>query len=105
MKLSDYVVQFVIDLGVKHIFFLPGGGAMHLNDSLGKRAGDITAICTLHEQAAAIAAENYARPPATSAAVSSPPAPAAPTPSPASPVHGWTPPLASSSAARSSAPT
>jgi acetolactate synthase-1/2/3 large subunit len=61
MKLSDYVVQFVIDLGVKHIFFLPGGGAMHLNDSLGKRAGDITAICTLHEQAAAIAAENYAK--------------------------------------------
>jgi len=26
MKLSDYVIQFVIDLGVKHVFFLPGGG-------------------------------------------------------------------------------
>jgi acetolactate synthase-1/2/3 large subunit len=61
MKLSDYVIQFVIDLGVKHVFFLPGGGAMHLNDSLGKRAADIAAVCTLHEQAAAIAAENYAK--------------------------------------------
>ncbi len=61
MKLSDYVIQFVIDLGVKHVFLLPGGGAMHLNDSLGGRAGDIESICTLHEQAAAIAAENYAK--------------------------------------------
>jgi acetolactate synthase I/II/III large subunit len=61
MKLSDYVIQFVIDLGVKHVFFLPGGGAMHLNDSLGRRAGDIEFTCTLHEQAAAIAAENYAK--------------------------------------------
>jgi len=61
MKLSDYVIQFVINLGVKHVFFLPGGGAMHLNDSLGRRAGDIEYTCTLHEQAAAIAAENYAK--------------------------------------------
>jgi acetolactate synthase-1/2/3 large subunit len=61
MKLSDYVIQFVIDLGVKHIFFLPGGGAMHLNDSLGARRAEIEPVCTLHEQAAAIAAENYAK--------------------------------------------
>jgi len=61
MKVSDYVIQFVIDLGVKHLFFLPGGGAMHLNDSLGARAGDIEPVCMLHEQAAAIAAENYAK--------------------------------------------
>ena len=39
MKLSDYVVQFIADLGVKHVFLLPGGGAMHLNDSLGKIQG------------------------------------------------------------------
>jgi acetolactate synthase I/II/III large subunit len=60
VKLSDYVVQFIADLGVKHVFMLPGGGAMHLNDSLG-RCKPIEYICNLHEQASAIAAENYAK--------------------------------------------
>ena len=60
MKLSDYVMQFVADVGVKHVFFLPGGGAMHLNDSLGRRY-DIEFVCNLHEQACAIAAEAYAK--------------------------------------------
>ena len=39
---------------------LPGGGAMHLNDSLGK-SKKIKYVCCLHEQACAIAAEAYAR--------------------------------------------
>lgn len=60
MKLSDYVVQFVARLGVKHVFVVVGGGAMHLNDSLGK-CRDIQFVCNHHEQAAAIAAENYAK--------------------------------------------
>ncbi len=60
MKLSDYVVQFIADKGVKHVFMLPGGGAMHLNESLGQ-SSDIKYICTLHEQAAAIAAEGYSK--------------------------------------------
>ena len=34
-KLSDYVMQFVAEQGVKQVFMLPGGGAMHLNESLG----------------------------------------------------------------------
>ena len=58
MKLSDYVMQFLADKGVKHIFMLPGGGAMHLDDSLGRRK-DIQYTCFLHEQALAIAAEAY----------------------------------------------
>ncbi len=37
-----------------------GGGAMHLNDSLGQCPG-IEYVCTLHEQAAAMAAESYAK--------------------------------------------
>ena len=37
-----------------------GGGAMHLNDSLGQ-CTDIEYVCTLHEQAAAMAAESYAK--------------------------------------------
>jgi acetolactate synthase I/II/III large subunit len=60
MKLSDYVIQFVANLGVKHVFLVPGGGAMHLNASLAQCAS-IEAICNSHEQASAMAAENYAK--------------------------------------------
>ena len=59
IKLSDYVFQFLKDRGVRHAFMLPGGGAMHLDDSIG-RSG-IEYICCLHEQAASIAAEAYAQ--------------------------------------------
>ncbi len=59
IKLSDYVMQFVARCGVEHVFMLSGGGAMHLNDSLG-RSG-LQYVCNLHEQAVAIAAEAYSR--------------------------------------------
>src|SRR5258707_15778448 len=59
-KLSDYVVQFIADRRVKHIFLVTGGGAMHLNESL-SRCSSIEYICNLHEQASAIAAENYSK--------------------------------------------
>lgn len=57
IKLSDYVFQFLEERGVKHAFMLPGGGAMHLVDSVGK--SNIEYTCFLHEQAASIAAEAY----------------------------------------------
>ncbi len=60
IKLSDYVFRFVARLGVKHVFEVTGGGAMHLNDSLGANP-DLEYVCTLHEQAAAMAAESYAK--------------------------------------------
>jgi len=60
MKLSDYVFRAVADSGVKHVFLVPGGGAMHLNDSL-SRCGELEFVCNLHEQASAIAAENYSK--------------------------------------------
>lgn len=60
MKLSDYVIEFIADQGVRHVFMLPGGGAMHLNDSVGQ-CGRIEFVCNLHEQACAVAAEAYAR--------------------------------------------
>lgn len=60
IKLSDYVIKKLEETGSKHMFMLPGGGAMHLNDSLGK-SSKIQYICCLHEQACAIAAEAYAR--------------------------------------------
>jgi acetolactate synthase I/II/III large subunit len=60
MKLSDYIFKFLASQGVKHVFMFPGGGAMHLVDSLGHCNG-MEYICNLHEQACAIAAEAYAR--------------------------------------------
>lgn len=57
IKLSDYVFWFLKEKGVGHVFMLPGGGAMHLVDSLGNSG--IEYICCLHEQAAAVAAESY----------------------------------------------
>src|SRR6476659_3906131 len=60
IKLSDYVFNYIAALGVKHVFMLPGGGAMHLNDSLGN-CPDIEFVCNLHEQASSIAAEAYAK--------------------------------------------
>ena len=39
VKLSDWVFQFLAELGVRHVFMVTGGGAMHLNDSLGQLHG------------------------------------------------------------------
>jgi len=47
MKLSDYVMRFVAGLGVKHVFLVTGGGAMHLNDSLARCEG-LEFICNHH---------------------------------------------------------
>lgn len=59
-KLSDYVLSFVAAQGVKHVFLVTGGGAMHLNASLACCKG-LAAVCNSHEQASAMAAENYAK--------------------------------------------
>ncbi|MCI8210523.1 hypothetical protein AUC61_13360 [Pseudomonas sp. S25] len=60
MRVADYVFDFIARQGVGHVFFLPGGGAMHLNNAL-LRQPALTAVSMLHEQGAAIAAEGYAR--------------------------------------------
>jgi acetolactate synthase-1/2/3 large subunit len=58
MKLSDYVAEFLVQHGLKHVFLLPGGGSMHLVDSVGKRP-ELSYVCCLHEQGCAFAAEAY----------------------------------------------
>jgi acetolactate synthase-1/2/3 large subunit len=60
MRLSDYCMRFLADRGVRHVFLVTGGGAMHLNDALG-RESRLRYLCNHHEQASAIAAEGYAR--------------------------------------------
>ncbi|MGA2267003.1 MAG: thiamine pyrophosphate-binding protein [Bryobacteraceae bacterium] len=59
-KLSDYVLRFVANQGVKHVFLVVGGGAMHLNASLARCAA-LEPVCNSHEQASAMAAETYAK--------------------------------------------
>lgn len=60
MKLTDYIVNFLEKEGISHIFGLTGGAVVHLFDSVDKNP-NITPIFTHHEQAAAFAAEAYAR--------------------------------------------
>jgi acetolactate synthase-1/2/3 large subunit len=60
LKVSDYVMDFIFKRGVKDIFLIPGGGCIHLVDSLGRHDG-LNYICNLHEQASGVAAEAYAQ--------------------------------------------
>lgn len=59
-RVADYIADFIANLGVRHVFLLPGGGNMHLVDAAGKCA-NLDVVPCLHEQAAAIAAEAYSR--------------------------------------------
>ena len=60
IKVSDFIIKFLEEQGVKHMFMLPGGMAMHIDDSIGY-AKDIKPVFMLHEQACTFAAESYAR--------------------------------------------
>ena len=59
-RVSDYIADFLVKKQIKDVFTVTGGGAMFLNDAFGHHPG---LRCTYfhHEQAAAMAAEAYAR--------------------------------------------
>jgi acetolactate synthase-1/2/3 large subunit len=59
MRVADYVAAVLLRHGVRHVFLVTGGGAMHLNDAFG-RSGMEWVPCH-HEQACAMAAESYFR--------------------------------------------
>ncbi|MGB3392869.1 MAG: thiamine pyrophosphate-binding protein [Stenotrophomonas sp.] len=59
-RVADFIADFIAELGVGHVFLLPGGGAMHLNDAVGKHPR-LEVVSCHHEQAATIAAEAYCR--------------------------------------------
>ena len=59
-KVSDYIADTLATYGIRHVFTVTGGGAMHLNDSLGHHP-ELSCMYHHHEQAAAMAAEAYAR--------------------------------------------
>jgi len=60
IKLSAWVSQQIADFGIRHVFMLTGGGAMHLNHSFGTDPR-LSCVFTHHEQALAMAAEAYYR--------------------------------------------
>jgi len=60
MKLSDYVWDRIAAEGVEDVFMLPGGGCMHLVDSLARHP-KLRFICNLHEQGTAVAVDAYAQ--------------------------------------------
>ena len=61
IKVSDFIFKHLVEKhNIHHCFLVTGGGAMHLNDSIGHTEG-LTYICNHHEQASAIAQEGYFR--------------------------------------------
>ena len=60
IKVSDYIAEFLADHGVREVFMVTGGGAMHLDDALG-HSKRLRATYHHHEQACAMAAEAYSR--------------------------------------------
>lgn len=59
MKLSDYVMQRIAEW-TDTVYFVPGGGCMHLVDSLGHTDG-LRPFSCYHEQGAAVAASTHAQ--------------------------------------------
>jgi acetolactate synthase-1/2/3 large subunit len=60
IRVADYIAQTLAANGVRHVFLVTGGGAMHLNDAFGRAEG-LSYVCCHNEQACAMAAEAYAR--------------------------------------------
>ncbi len=60
VKVSDYIMKYLASIGIKQVFCVTGGGAMHMNNSLGENP-NLEGVFMLHEQGASIAAEAAAR--------------------------------------------
>lgn len=60
VRLADYVIQRIVDEGVKHIFLITGRGILYLSDAVAKNE-EMTPISVHHEQAAAYAAVAYSQ--------------------------------------------
>lgn len=59
-KVSDYIADYIASWGIRDVFTVTGGGAMHMNDAFGHHK-DLHCTYQHHEQACAMAAEAYAR--------------------------------------------
>ena len=61
MKVSDFIVEYLIKKGITDVFGYPGGMVTHLMESFSKYSDQISAHVTYHEQGAAFAACGYAQ--------------------------------------------
>lgn len=59
-KVSDYIADFFADHGIRTVFTVVGGGAMHMNHSFGHHPA-LRCVYNHHEQASSMAAEAYCR--------------------------------------------
>lgn len=59
-KIAEHFAQYLVNQEIVYDFTVPGGGSMHLNDAFAHQNG-MNCVYVQHEQAAAIAAEAYAR--------------------------------------------
>ena len=60
MRVADYIADFFVQRGMQDVFMITGGGAMFLNDAIGRQPL-LRYWTNHHEQASAMAAESYAR--------------------------------------------
>lgn len=61
IKVSDYIIDFLIKKGITDVFGYPGGMVTHLMESFRTREGQIRAHVNYHEQASAFCACGYAQ--------------------------------------------
>ena len=60
MRVADYIMQRLVENGIRHLFMITGRGMLYLSDAAAKQDG-LTCVCPHHEQAAAYAAMAYAQ--------------------------------------------
>lgn len=61
VKISDYIVSFLIERGISDVFGYPGGMVTHLMDSFNKYKEHISIHLNYHEQGSAFSACGYAQ--------------------------------------------
>lgn len=60
IRVADYIVQRLVEVGIDTTFLITGRGILYLSDAIAKNE-QIQPICVHHEQAAAFAAVGYAQ--------------------------------------------
>lgn len=60
ITVADYILNYLVSLGIKHVFIITGGAIAFAIDAFYGRK-DIGYVCAYHEQAAAMEADAYSR--------------------------------------------
>lgn len=60
ITVADYILNYLVSLGIKHVFIITGGAIAFVIDAFHDRK-DIEYVCVSHEQAGSMMAEAYSR--------------------------------------------